>query len=134
MSLFDFQGNEILDWSLIPSDELWRYLIAFSQRDKHAAEMEFRKVMKHRNVSQFKTEKMLDTYLGTGDSIDLQTQSLLDIYEQGTEDVPIIPDFLIAGQVTLLHGHSGSGSCWRTAAPMRAGSCQATPSVSEPGC
>lgn len=119
MSLFDFRGNEIRDWSVIPSEELWRYMIGFSCGDKHAAEMEFRKVMKHRNVSQFKAEKMLDAYLGTGDSIDLKPQSLLDIYEQGTEDVHIIPDFLIAGQVTLLHGHSGSGKSTLTKQAIR---------------
>ncbi len=85
MSLIDFKGNEIRDWSQIPSDELWGFMIRYSRGDKHSTEMEFRKVMKHRNVSQFKTEKMLDAYLGTGDSIDFQPQSLLDIYEQGCD-------------------------------------------------
>jgi RecA-family ATPase len=109
MSLVDFKGNEILDWSRVPSDELWGYMIRYSRGDKHSAEIEFRQVMKHRNVSQFKTEKMLDTYLGASGVIDFEPQSLLEIYEQGTQGEHIIPNFLIAGQVTIVHGKSGSG-------------------------
>jgi len=99
--------GEVLKGIRIPDDVLAR--ISSSRGDKHAAEMEFRMAMKRRNVSQFKTEKMLETYLGTGADIDVQPQSLLDVYEQGTQDEHIIPNFLLAGQVTILHGHSGSG-------------------------
>jgi AAA domain len=101
---------ETLTRAQLPLPELYKYLLDYYFSEVEA-ETAFRAEAKRRNISQFATEKALKEIQSAANaaSLDFAVRSGLDVYKDRATVEHIIPNLLLSGRVTLLHGHSGHG-------------------------